>query len=326
GAFTKYLGPIRWSFDCAGVHFVGMDWSLIDNKGHIQCGLADSAIDWLEKDLESLPRGTPAYFLSHQAWSPHKRFFEVCSKRGVKLCLGGHSHRNMFLGNHGGVEYWTKMSHYTLVYIDKSGFEFVDRCIYRGGRNGWDGHWHHNRRGCALYTDPAAEKKERSDHTGLEDVTLASASKSTRPVEGPTYDIRVGAKGTGDRPARRFGLRITAAGNAREFVYDDVDDMLDLMGRRTYFDPAIPFARVSKATDAVDPEEQTWIEMRIHVMPDRVRVIVNSRLHYQKFVKLGPAERIEIFAEDGEARFERVDLWRRTWPADWKRRATANTG
>ena len=81
-----------------------------------------------------------------------------------------------------------------------------------------------------------------------------------------------------------------------------------------------------KSVGTVRPEEQTWVEMRLFVMPHRVRVLVNSRLHWQRFIKLGPAKAIECFAEDGAAEFGRIDLWPRAWPEDWKPRATINTG
>jgi len=330
GAFMKYLGPIRWSFDAAGIHFVGMDWGLIDEKGHMQCGLAESAIDWLEKDLKALPQGTPVYFLNHQAWSPHPRFYEILAKYGVRLCLGGHSHRNMLLNTappkKGEIEFWTKMSLYTLVYVDEDGFEFVDRCIYRGGRNGWDGHWHHHRRACALYNDPEEQKRQRSEHVGFKDVTLDCRTRSIPPAKGATYDLRIGARAAGQNPARRWGLRIVREdGTVCEFVYDRANHMLNLMGLDTYFNPKLPPGQSNKAAEATDPTEQQWVEMRIFVMPDRVRVLVNSRLHYQKFVKPGAAKKIEFFAEEGAAEFGRVDIWRRTWK-DYQPRPAANTG
>jgi hypothetical protein len=317
GAFTKYLNPIRWSFDYAGIHFVGLDWALIDEKGHIQCGTDLSAIDWLEKDLKSLPAGTPAYIVSHQGWSPHQRYYDVCQKYGVKMVLGGHSHRNMFLGVHGGAEFWTKMSLYTLTYITREGFEFVDRCIYKGGRNGWNTHWRHSRRGCALVNAFTPGEKPL---VGVADVTLDSASRKLKPLPGATYDLRLGARGAGPRPAARWGLRFKGAdGKTREFSYSDKSNMLDLMGLKTYFNPAIP------QVDDPSPEDE-WVEMRIIVAPDRVRVLVNSRLHYEKFVKPGELETLEFFAEDGKAEFGRVDMWPHKYPDDYKPRRTANSG
>jgi len=319
GAFIKYLHPIRWSFDMADIHFVGLDWSLIDEKGHLQCGINDSTIDWLEKDLKSVPEGRPTYLFSHQ-WG-EERFSKVCSKYGVKLCLAGHSHRNMFLGDHGGAQYWTKMSYYTLLYVDRGGFEFVDRCIYKGGRNGWDGHWRHHGRGCAVFTDQNLQNQQRGEHTGLVDLKLDSNARSIKPVKGSTYDLRVGARETGGKPAKRFGMRITADdGKVYQFVYDREKNQLNLMGREMYFNRQIPGA----APDV--QKEQSWLEMRVSVMPIRVRVRVNSRLHYQKFIVLPAAKKIEVFAEEGEAEFGRVDLWQRTYPKDWNPRATANSG
>jgi len=225
GAFVKYVGPVRWSFDVAGLHFVGMDWSLIDEAGKIQPGVADSALDWLEKDLAAQPEGTPVYFFNHQAWSPHQRLYELLDKYHVKLALGGHSHRNMFLNDApaepGQIEYWTKMSEYTLVYADRDGFEFVDRCVYKGNRKGWDDHWHHHGRACALRNDFAENMNRdfQGRHVAVRDVTPDGKSKRMGTVPGKTYDIRVGARGTGDAPANTWGLRLTGEdGKTYEFL------------------------------------------------------------------------------------------------------------
>ena len=334
GAFIKYVGPIRWSFDVAGVHFVGMDWGLKDNSGAIQCGLPNSGIDWLERDLKALPTGTCTYFFNHQAWSPNQKFYQLCRKYNVKLLLGGHSHRNMFLGKPGGAEYWTKMSLYTLVYVEKDDFEFVDRCIYNKDRTGWDGAWRHHGRACALVNHWGGDGKE---HHGLKDVVLDSRSRTLLPVGSPTYNLRIGARGSGKKPAKRWGLKVTGAGGkVWTFAYDDANDRLNLIGRETYFHPVIPRRKPKPPKKAppkpkapvkpVKPKEpETWTELRILVMPDKVRVLVNSRVHYQKWVKLGVPTRIEFYAEDGAAEFGRVDVWSREYK-DYKPRACANSG
>ena len=59
-------------------------------------------------------------------------------------------------------------------------------------------------------------------------------------------------------------------------------------------------------------------------MPDRVRVIVNSRLHYEKFITPGRARKIELFATGGSAEFARADVWQRDWTGK-KIKRTANT-
>jgi len=318
GAFTKYLNPVRWSFTRQGIHFIGMDWAHEGGRG-FECGTADSAAAWMEKDLKSLPKGTPTYLFVHM-WSGNTD--ALCQKYGVKLLLAGHSHRNICAAPAGPgrpTPLWTKMSLYTLLYIDKKGdFEFVDRCIYKGGRRGWDGHWRHSRRACALLHDwPQADKGYPLQHNGVKDVVLTDGTKTLKPVDGATYDLRIGAAGTGRTPAKRYGLRLVPAnGEPIEFAYVD-RNRLDLMGLKTYFN------RVMRFADQAD-EPEKWLEMRIIVMPDRVRVIVNSRLHYEKFITPGQARKIEIFATGGSAEFARADVWQRDWTGR-KIKRTANT-
>jgi len=330
GAFIKYLGPVRWSFDVAGLHFVGMDWALIDEEGKIQTGLNPTAIKWLEADLRSVPVDVPIYFFNHQAWSPYREFYDLLKTHNVKLCLGGHSHRNMYLAKHGECQIWTKMSEYTLVYCDRDDFEFVDRCIYRGGRTGWDQNWGHSRRACALYTDVALEQRDRGKHVVLKDFTLAEGVKTISPVDGRTFDVRLGVRGAGDHPAKKWGLRVTHRDDfISEITYDAGAKMLNLLGRETYFDPRVPAAKGikpgPKPSDA-SAEQPDWVEMRVYFMPHRIRVLVNSRLHYQKFIVPPPAKKIEVFVEGGTAEVGRFDVWQRRWPDDWEPRATLNSG
>lgn len=338
GAFIKHVGPVRWSFDVAGIHFTGLDWSLIDAEGKLQCGIENCALDWLEKDLASQPAGTPVYFFCHQPWSPHQRFFDLMERHKVKLAIGGHSHRNMFLNSSPATadqtEYWTKMSLYTLIHARKDGFDVVDRCVYKGNRKGWDDPWDHETRGCALVNDFAdgMSKEPKGLHIGLQDLKLDDKSQALETIPGKTYDIRIGARGTGESPASRWGLRLTGEDGARhEFLYDEKSDMLTLMGLETHFHPVIPtrsedLSKVLpvKPTTADDPDH--WVEMRIMVTPDRVRVLVGNRLHYEKFVKPGAASKIEVFSENGATEFKRIDLWQRTYPADYQPRRTANSG
>ena len=159
------------------------------------------------------------------------------------------------------------------------------------------------------------------DAIGVKDVTLDSRARDLPVPGGATYSLRIGARGTGSKPAARWGLRITGAdGKVYAFVRDEKAGQLDLLGRRTYFSPKIPGA------GADDRENRDWTEMRIQVMPDRVRIVVNSRLHYQKFVRPGAAKKIEFFAEEGAAEFGRVEVWPKKYPADYKPRRCANTG
>jgi hypothetical protein len=234
------------------------------------------------------------------------------------------------MAKHGECEIWTKMSEYTLVYCDDDGFEFVDRCIYRGGRTGWDQEWHHSRRACALYSDPALEREGRSKHVGLKNFTLRASAKTIPTCDGRTFDVRLGARSTGKQPAKRRGLRVTHQdGFVTQIAYDSEAKMLNLLGRETYFDPAVTPAQGVKP--GVEPSDESvkepdWVEMRVYFMPHRIRVLVNNRLHYQKCLVPPAAKEIEVFVEGGEAEIGHLDIWQRKWPDDWGTQATLNTG
>ncbi|MCE5280136.1 MAG: metallophosphoesterase [Planctomycetaceae bacterium] len=89
GPFTKRLGPVRWSFDCAGVHFVGVD-VIEDHK-------PAAMIDWLTKDLAAIKKGTRVV-LSYHYPDPggDARFVKLLRDYKVELILGGHSHTYAF--------------------------------------------------------------------------------------------------------------------------------------------------------------------------------------------------------------------------------------
>ena len=124
------------------------------------------------------------------------------------------------------------------------------RCVYRGGRTGWDQRWHHSRRGCALYTDPALEEKGRGEHRGFRDLTLDEGVKAVTPFKTRTFDVRLGARGAGRQPAKQWGMRVTHEdGFVSEIAYDAALKTLSLLGRETYFDPK---RGSSSAKDRID--------------------------------------------------------------------------
>jgi len=73
-SYTKYLGPVRWSFDYAGDRFVGID-AVPSATG---AGLA-----WLKKDLASVMPGQRVFFFIHSGTVKDARITHTFS---------GHSH------------------------------------------------------------------------------------------------------------------------------------------------------------------------------------------------------------------------------------------
>lgn len=59
---------------------------------------------------------------------------------------------------------------------------------------------------------------------------------------------------------------------------------------------------------AANPPPMT-VRMDVNVCPGRIQVFVNNITAYIQFTRIGPAERIEYFAEEGEATFHEVTAY-----------------
>jgi hypothetical protein len=91
GWFTLMMGPLRWSFDYAGVHFVGLDFNNQGKDGKWNWGVPPSAVDWLQADLARVPAGRRVLLFVHYIDSPDKRFAELVRSR-VTQVFAGHTH------------------------------------------------------------------------------------------------------------------------------------------------------------------------------------------------------------------------------------------
>lgn len=91
GFYTNIVGPLRWSFDYADVHFAAVDFnSLTDGKW--AWGIPSGALDWLKADLARVPAGRRIYLFMHYPQSPDKRFGELLKDGHATQIFAGHSH------------------------------------------------------------------------------------------------------------------------------------------------------------------------------------------------------------------------------------------
>jgi hypothetical protein len=303
GAFTKYVGPAHWSFDAGPAHFVTMQYSLV--------GPEDVA--WLDRDLSRVPADRPVYVFMHSVdpivW---ECLFKHASK--IRLLQTGHTHRFMNLTEAGWpFQYLTSSGYYRLIYIEGRDYDFVERNIV-GLRQPWDerpswwavgslqGEWGGPGSGAPV---------------GIEGVTLTNAVQAAPVSPGrATFDLRLGVRVSPDRPARVWGVRLTAQdGTVHEIAYDEFARELDLLGRHTFFarEPTPAQYHTNPQPPAIWDAQQV-IEIRAHVMPDRVQIFANSRLGYVRTVKLGALRGAELFARDGVATFERYEIRSRDDP------------
>ncbi len=239
GVFTKYLGPIRWSFDYAGAHFVGLDWRYIAPNGVYESGCPQSAIDWLDKDLARVKPGATIIGFIHFPYSPFN-FWETLGKYKVTRVLGGHSHRYERLESHGVVATTVlnlRDAACQIGIVGEAGLEIVDRCP-GCGKGGAASHSKY----CALVSSslaalqagrganyPPGRKSVTNGAAAVQDFAAKGVSISVKldPGEGKA-GLRIGDKQTVEIACTRKGLLVngvevplTVAGPPQLEVFDD---------------------------------------------------------------------------------------------------------
>ncbi len=90
GFYTKYVGPLRWSFDYAGIHFVGVDYQRLV-KGKWRNGVSETAAGWLEDDLKLVKPGTRILLFVHFP-EGDRSFSAVVRRYKVEQIFTGHHH------------------------------------------------------------------------------------------------------------------------------------------------------------------------------------------------------------------------------------------
>ncbi len=95
-AFQEFFGPLRYSFDHKGVHFVVLD-NVSDPKGI----LGDAQIDWLSRDLKPLPKDAPIVVFTHRPLFDLKPEWDWTTADGTRAIdvLHAYPHVTVFYGH-----------------------------------------------------------------------------------------------------------------------------------------------------------------------------------------------------------------------------------
>ena len=90
GFYWRIVGPLRWSFNYAGVHFVGIDYARKVGPKWVW-GVPRSAVTWLGRDLKLRPPGSRVLLFVHY---PHgvKELKDLLRERKVEHIFAGHTH------------------------------------------------------------------------------------------------------------------------------------------------------------------------------------------------------------------------------------------
>ena len=140
GLFTNFIGPIRFSFNYADIHFVGIDFNRFENN-RWEWGVPESAVNWLEKDLELVPPGTRIFLFLHYPQG-HPKLEKIIRKYNITQMFHGHDHvdrRGQWAGKPTmssgslaylfGTDVHDRKLGYRMVRVDKNGIDTFYKAI-----------------------------------------------------------------------------------------------------------------------------------------------------------------------------------------------------
>lgn len=290
GLYTRYLGPLRWSFDYAGVHVVGLDWARITEDGKLQTGVPDVVIAWLKKDLGQLKSGTRiVLFMHHHYRHGDDRFWDVLVEHKVELLLAGHSHRNLDQTRR-GIKALTTMNlcgPYRLLTVNEKGHAIVNRCFA-----GTETSHRHSYAGKCKMSEANLLKVQRGSHKEVVNREVKSAAHSIEGLQANNLEIIAEIEpGT----AQKYGVRLVPA--------DDKAQPLELAcaGEELRCGDI--------ATTAVNARGQKATHLRLILHEGVARVFASNRVQFDTAFAPGKPCRVDLFADGGNAVFRKVDFW-----------------
>ncbi len=288
GPYTKYLGPIRYSFTFADIHFVALDWARIMPDGKLQTGVPDIVIDWLKKDLGQLKPGTRTFvFMHHDFRHDDDKFWDVLVEHKIELVIAGHSHRNKEETRRGIKRLTTQnlCGPYRLLTVHDKGHDIVNRC-FTGSATG---HVHSYAGKCKMAIDLGSFKSKRGTHKEV----VNRAVKTTHLIEAfQAREMEIVAE-VDLGSAKRFGLRFGSSESKMELAITNNDE----------------FQLGEIRTAAVRGREDKHYRLHIIAAEGKLLVQANNRVQYEKSLAMKEPCTVELFADGGEALFRRIDVW-----------------
>ena len=278
GAWTRVLGPVRWSFNYAGIHVASTD---------VTGGLegTHTPADWLERDLKGLPAGTRIILAYHYP-NPYnsEKFLRLLKDYKIEMIHAGHNHAYMYWGDLG----WPSpmMTAYTyrppgtanVGIVTEDGVDVAVYCIgCRGGR------YAHSRRCPMSWLDHVLLANIRSLFGQLHKI-------ENRPLDGQGETLAVSE----DRAlvqaridpgsAKKVGLRVGPKEKPLEIAY--TGDHLSVAGT------SVPFKF---------RQQDKTLDLAVFVQKDMLTVWANDCFFFEKPVKLERAAQVSAFAASGKA-------------------------
>jgi hypothetical protein len=124
GFYWEVVGPLRWSFNYAGVHFVGIDYMHKIGPKWVW-GVPRSAVAWLREDLKLLKPGSRVLLFVHYPQGG-KELKALLREHGVEHIFSGHRHC-VSEGTYAGIPFTLSgsLSYIILQRGQRPGYRFV---------------------------------------------------------------------------------------------------------------------------------------------------------------------------------------------------------
>lgn len=97
--YRSVIGPTHYSFDAAGLHLVALDPFVQHEFDYWHYG---NLLDWLERDLQRVPKSTPIVLFQHFPTSPdwlyhtdEDAFLRLINRFNVRVVFAGHIHKTV---------------------------------------------------------------------------------------------------------------------------------------------------------------------------------------------------------------------------------------
>jgi len=300
-AYTKYLGPIRWSFDYGDVHFLGIDWKEKDE--HSKRGYEDRvpkvAVEFMEKDLAAIPPDRRVVLLVH-CYTCGDDFLRALHKRKVDYICMGHTHTPLHVrlaGIHGHTNMGTATGIVTADAIDMA----EGRPITAGPSA--------LLKYFSSVTAAAMEKRRQTRHEAsgkrLADSTFRIAGSPGTESAEIILEIVPGS-------ARKVGFRVGDAETV-EVAFDGstvhvagAPMPFSLVPQDTPVPP--PLGAAPGTAGPTIPADRT-IRWHLLVDRDRLSILGNNLFRMSKAITIDKPAVVTLFAEGGDAEFKTCDVW-----------------
>lgn len=300
GYVTKNLGPVRWSFDYAGVHFLSLEYMEKGETG-IECKIPEVAIRFMEKDLASVAPGTRVVLLIHCHDAPAD-FFRALHRFRVDQILYGHVHLPNDVRIAGVPARSCDSEGLGIGIVTEDAMDFAGRRSLLCGESYVLGYFKNVTRNAML-------KRRLKQHQ----VVDKPLDRATWPVHGNPGSESVEiiaeiAPGSTEKVGFRTGDKQTA-----EVVFDGRS--VNIAGTPVPFslipqDLTIPPAEgAPEGTAARKIVADQTIRWHLLIDRDRLTIYANDLFCMTKAIKVDQPSEVTLVAEGGKATVKNFEMW-----------------